>query len=169
MNLNQVIISILLFVTNIVFAQSNSKELREPFVLKLSVDSINYYEEAIGEKPYFVKENILQIYPSEKLFIETEILNDSIISMKCVKEILFPKKTIIVNFFQNTNEKENEGMMLKVENPFDKELNYKALMFIVGNDKWLRTSIIPVQPKLIGYETWKDVIISLVLKDWKLK
>ena len=59
-------------------------------------------------------------------------------------------------------------MILEVVNPFDKDLEYKAMMYIVGHDKWIQTNVLPVKSKLIGYETWSDVIITLVLSDWKL-
>ncbi len=60
-------------------------------------------------------------------------------------------------------------MMLKVENPFDKKLIYEAGMFIVGNNQWLSTSIMPVQEKLVGFELWNDVIITMILTDWRLE
>ena len=60
-------------------------------------------------------------------------------------------------------------MMLKIVNPFKKDLEYKAMMFIVGHNQWINTNVLPVKSKLTGYETWSDVIITLVLSEWKLK
>lgn len=59
-------------------------------------------------------------------------------------------------------------MMLKVVNPFKKDLEYEAMMFIVGHDKWIQTNVLPVRANLTGFETWSDVVITLVLSDWKL-
>jgi len=59
-------------------------------------------------------------------------------------------------------------MILKVVNPFDKDLEYRAIMYIVGQNKWIQTNVLPVKSRLTGYETWSDVIITLVLSDWKL-
>ncbi len=42
-------------------------------------------------------------------------------------------------------------------------------MYIVGYNKWLSTSIIPILPNLVNYETWNDVIISLVLERWRFE
>jgi hypothetical protein len=42
-------------------------------------------------------------------------------------------------------------------------------MYIVGGDDWYETSIIPVFPGLTNYEMWTDVIISLVLNNWRLE
>jgi len=54
-------------------------------------------------------------------------------------------------------------------NPFNKDMVYKARMFIVGHDKWINTNVFPVKAKMAAYETWSDVIISLVLLDWSFK
>ena len=159
-------LSIFLISIGLTYAQ-NEKPNREPFILKLAVDSINYYQQDIRKSPYFVKDNILQIFPSEKINIEVEIDNDSIISMKTVEENMFPEKTITIEFIQKVNDRKNEGMALTVKNPFNKSMTYEAHMFIVGREELLPTSIIPIRPKLTNFEMWNDVIISLVLDNWK--
>jgi hypothetical protein len=166
--MKQLLITIFgLILSNVCFAQNEVLE-RKPFTLELAVDTVNYYSEEIKASKYFVQEKILQIYPGEKLLIEVELKNGNIEKMKVVKENINPENTIEIDFFQNKTEKMNEGMMLKVKNPFDKTLSYKAMMFIVGHDKWIKTSIMPVRPKLLGYETWNETIITLVLEDWTL-
>jgi len=165
----KLILTLFAIVTLQVSKAQNTKPLREPFTLKLAVDGENYYEESIKGSSYFVHNKTLQIYPSEKLYIEVEIKSDTIYSMKVVRTNLNPKKTIEVEFKQFVKDRKSEGMMLNVNNPFDKVLKYKALMYIVGHDKWIRTSIIPIQPRLSGFETWNDIIITLALEDWQLK
>ncbi len=162
--------SILLLLILISFGVNaqNDKPNRKPFNLELAVDSINYYQQKIEETPYFVKENILQIYPSEKLNIEVEIENDSIIAMKTVSKIEFPEKTIIIDFKQEVKDRKSEMMMLTIKNPFDKTLAFNAHMFIVGRNEWIPTSIIPIKAKLTNFEMWNDIIISLALDNWKL-
>ncbi len=123
----------------------------------------------VPKSKYFVKENIIQIYPTEKLNVEVEIKNDTIFAMKVVQKITEPTKTIQIELIQNVKEKKPEGMMLKVTNPFNRKLNYNALMFIVGGNKWISTSIIPIQPNLMNFEMWNDVIISLVLEKWRFE
>lgn len=163
-------ISVLLIIFAISNVNSqNEKPNREPFILKIAVDSINFYKQDVVKSPYFVKEKVLQIYPTEKIFIETEIKNDSIYSMKVVKDNLNPEKTITIEFMQEIKEKESERMVLTVTNPFDKTLKYEALMFVNGASDWMSTSIIPVRPKLMTIEMWNDVILSLVLVEWKIE
>lgn len=159
---------IILFIANFCYSQNEIKE-REPFVLKLAVDNEQFYQMDIPKSKIFVKENIIQIYPTEKLNVEVEIKNDTIYSMKVVDKIVEPKRTIQIEFLQNVKDKKPEGMMLKVTNPFDRKLNYNAMMYIVGHNKWLSTSIIPILPNLVNYETWNDVIITLVLEKWRFE
>ncbi len=147
----------------------NENAFREEFTLKLPVNSKQFYEQTVSRTPFFVKENILQIFPGEKLLIEVERNENKIISMKVVKENFNPEKTIAVEFTQEVKERKSESMMLMIKNPFDKDLEYKAMMFIVGHDKWIDTHVLPVGSRLTGFEMWTDVIITLVLSDWKLK
>lgn len=151
-----------------VFGQ-NEKTNRDEFTLRLPVNGEQFYEQKVEKSPYFVKENVLQIYPGEKLFIEVETAKSEIISMKVVKDNLNPQKTILIEFTQAAKDRKSESMMLKIVNPFDKDLEYKAMMYIVGHDKWINTNVYPVRAKLTSFEMWRDVIITLVLTDWKFK
>jgi len=168
MNIKTLLAILLIFNITITFAQ-NEKPKREEYILKLPVDGEQFYEQKVESTPYFVKENVLQIYPGEKLFIEVESTKNEITSMKVVKENINPGKTVEMEFTQETKDKKNKMMMLKIINPFNKDLEYKAMMFIVGHDNWINTDVFPVKAKLTGYETWTDVIITIVLSDWKFK
>lgn len=160
---------ILLLFFGVSLNAQNEKPEREAFKLKVAIDSINFYQQDVSKSPYFVKNKILQIYPSEKIFIEAEIKSDSIYSMSVVKENINPDRTIIVDFNQKVKGRIHDGMMLSVKNPFDKTLKYEALMYINGGTEWIPTSIIPIKPNLINYELWNDVILSLVLVEWKIE
>jgi hypothetical protein len=163
------VITILLSLSFTFSHAQNEKGKRDSFTLKLPVDGDQYYEQKVESSAYFVKENVLQIYPGEKLFIEVETNKNKITSMKVVKENLNPKKTLEIEFTQEVKDRKNELMMLKVVNPLKKELEYKAMMFIIGHNKWIGTNVLPVNANSTGYETWRDVIITLVLSEWKLK
>lgn len=166
--MRKVIFLILLSINSFCFSQNEIKQ-RQPFVLKLAVDKEQFYQMNVEKSNYFVKENILQIYPTEKLNIEVQINNNSITSMKVVKKIINPNTTILVEFKQNIKDKKNEGMMLIVKNPFNKKLIYNANMYIVGHNKWIPTSIMPILPNIVGYETWSDAIVTLALDKWRFE
>ncbi len=163
-------IIVMLLSLNFTFTYAqNEKPNREAFTLQLPVDGEHYYEQEVQNSPYFVNEKILQIYPGEKLFVEVETKKNEIISMKVVKENLNPEKTLEINFTQKIEERTSQLMMLEIINPFDYDLEYEAMMFIVGNNKWINTNVLPVKAKLSSFEMWNDVVITLVLTEWKLR
>lgn len=153
----------ILFLTLNCFAQEKRSELK----IDLVFDAENNYSMTIPESPYFVKDNVLQIYPGEELNIETEIKNDSIISMKVVKVVEYPERTINILFFQDAKDRTKTQMMLVVKNPFDKKLLYDAAIYIPTHQQWSKTSIIPIQPNLVNYEIWPDVIATMALENWR--
>jgi len=159
-------ILILLTLSSFLCSSQNDKPQRSAFTLKLAVDSVQFYEQEIKASPYLVKEKVLQLYPGEKIFIEVETNKTGIVSMKTVSENKFPEKTLIVELTQRTKNKKHEYMMLEINNPFKKELKYKAMMYIVGHNKWIPTNVLPVKYQG-AYETWSDIIITLVLSDWE--
>lgn len=149
------------------YAQNDTPE-REAFTLILPVDGKQQYEEEVRAGPYFVKEGTLQIYPGDTLLIEVEPAKKEISSMKVVRYNLNPEKTVKVEFTQTVEDGQSQFMMLSVTNPFKKDLEYKAMMFLAGHDEWVETNVLPVQAKISGVELWRDVIITLALYDWKL-
>ncbi|WP_180277207.1 hypothetical protein [Chryseobacterium sp. 52] len=166
--MKNLVILFLCLTANICFGQ-DVREFREPFTLKLAVDSVRFYQQEVPKSKYFVKDAALQIYPGEHIFVEAETKDGIIESMKVVKENKNPSKTIEIEFSQNAEGRKNTGMTLEVSNPFGKMLKYKAMMYIVGKNEWIETSVIPVRPKLKSFEMWNDVIITLVLDQWKLE
>jgi len=165
--MKKILIIIFIFLAN--FIQAQDKINRESFKLDLAVDSTQYYSMDVMQSPYFVKEKTLQIYCSEKLFVETEIKGDTIYSMKVVGKNKFPEKTIEISFTQNEEDRSNIITMLNIKNPFNKILKYDAMMFTPYSQKWKSTSIIPIQPKLQNFESWPHTIITLVLDNWRLE
>lgn len=158
-----------LFATVICYGQNNDLPQREAFKLSIAVDDTSIYSADIKASDFILPENTIQIYPGENIFVEVELEKNVIKSMKTVKENLNPKKTLIISFNQVVEGKTNKGMMLKIENPFKKKLEYKALMFLMNYKKWVPTNVLPVYPKLSSYETWPDLIVTIALGEWKFK
>jgi hypothetical protein len=135
----------------------------------VAVDDEYFYQDEIKSAPYILPENTIQIYPGEQLFMEVELKGKEIKSMKAVKENLNPKKTIILTFSQMTEGRVHKSMLLKVENPFDYKLTYRAHMYLMQQKKWASTNVFPVLPKLSGFETWPDIILTLGLDGWSFE
>ena len=161
--MKKILIIFCLFFYTLTFSQ----EKRKVFTLEIAADETHQYKAEIPESPYFVKEKILQLYCGEKLFIECEISNDTISSMKVVEKNENPSKTIEIEFTQNNEDRKNIITMLSVTNPFQKDFIYDAHMYTPFSQDWVETSIIPVRAKLMSYESWGHSIITLVLDNWR--
>ncbi|WP_151674413.1 hypothetical protein [Patiriisocius marinus] len=160
--------SLLLILNILVCSGQNSIEHRKAQTIEIVLDSITSIDIPVEISPYFVEPKVLLIYPSDTLNIEIEIAKDTIASMKVVDKILFPEKTVTLEFTQTVHEDFTTQMTLDMYNPFDKKLSYKAYMVTPYSEGWVETSIIPVFPKIHSVELWGDTIISLILEEWKL-
>ncbi len=140
---------------------------RIPYTLRIDVDKVNFYEDQIGATPYVFPNNGMQIYPGETIYVEVEQYNGVINSMKAVKQINNPKKTLTISFSQKSENKIHQMMMLEIRNPFPKNLTYEAKMYLLKQNQWFDTNVYPVMAGLSAFETWTDIIISLGLGSWK--
>ncbi|MEQ3661759.1 MAG: hypothetical protein ABNG98_05750 [Flavobacterium sp.] len=163
--MKKIVLIINLFIVSTLIAQSN----RQAFTLNIAANETQQYKADIQESPYFVKEKILQIYCGEKVFIECQISGDTISTMKIVEENINIKSTIEIELTQNSEDRKNISTMLVVKNPFQKKLNYNAIMYTPLSQTWKTTSIIPIQPNLMNFETWPHAIISIVLEGWRFE
>ncbi|NHN24196.1 hypothetical protein FIA58_000775 [Flavobacterium jejuense] len=157
-----------LFLLTIGFSQ-NEITKRKAFTLEIVADTEHNYEMDVKETPYFVKEKALQIYPSETLLIQTEIKADTIYSMKIVDKITIPEQTISIKLSLNAEDRSNVVTSLVIKNPFSKKLFYNAMIYSPISQKWEKTNIIPIAPKLMSIETWPYSIITIVLDNWSLE
>jgi hypothetical protein len=139
---------------------------RQSFRLCLPVDKQSVYEMDVPASPYILNKNIIQIYPGETIYLEANETQDSM-GLTSVKEIKNPEKTITIKCLQSVNKKKHEHIMLKVSNPFNRDLSYSARIFLMKENKWISTDVMPVRARLSAYELWPDVIITMALHDWK--
>ena len=154
------------------YGQNNDLPQRNNFTLHLAVDDTVFYNSEIKASSYILPENTIQLYPGENIFVEVELVRKEIKSMKTVKENLNPAKTIKISFSQETDDtdsRKHRGMMLEIENPFDKKLEYEAQMYLMNHNKWVVTDVLPIQPNLSSYELWNDIIVTIALTGWKFK
>ncbi|MGY5352649.1 hypothetical protein ACXGQW_08820 [Wenyingzhuangia sp. IMCC45533] len=163
-----IIQTFILLTSSMLFSQTQ-KLKREAYQLKLFIDENKFYKQDIKESFYFVKEKELQIFSGEKIFVEVEIEKGLIKSMIVVDENSNPEKTIELELKQTVKNRVHKRTTLVVKNPLNRDLDYNAIMAIFGVKKWINTNVLPVKAGISSYETWPDLIITLVLKDWKLR
>jgi hypothetical protein len=151
-----------------VAAQDTSALKRPAFKLTVAVDKKSFYSEEIKSGPYVMPDNTLQLYPGEIVYVEIDQENGVIKKIQAVPVMKDSAKTMTISFSQLVKERVHTMMMLKVANPFDLPLIYKARIFLLSQKNWVATEVYPVEPGLSGFETWPDIIISIGLGDWEL-
>jgi len=172
LNLVKTKISICIALLTIAFysyGQDTALLKRTAYKLIVAVDKKNFYEEDLKATPFVLPDKTVQLYPGETVYIEVEQENGVIKSMKAVKEILDPAKTLTISFTQIAEKKIHQQMMLKVTNPFKQQLVYNASIFLMNQKKWAVTDVYPVEAGLSAYETWPDIITSIGLSQWTFK
>jgi hypothetical protein len=152
-----------------IHAQDTATLKRKPYRLVIPFNKENDYIEELKETPYVFPDNAVQIYPGETIYIEVTEENGTIVSFKAVPENKNPGKTIVLSFSQTLKKGVHQSMMLKVNNPFSKQLTYKAQIYLFKQQKWVDTDVYPVLPGIFGMEIWYDFIISISLRDWSFK
>lgn len=66
------IILTFVFTTVLSFGQTNELPLRDTFNLKLAVDEKNFYSSEVKASAFILPNNIIQLYPGEKICVEVE-------------------------------------------------------------------------------------------------
>jgi len=142
---------------------------RAAFDLNMYVNDSAFYNAHMPESNFIINDTIIQIFPGEKLFVEAEIMNNKLTNLKVVNEIKDKSRTLVIDFRQTAKGKVHEQMILTIDNPFDKQLQYTAIMNLMKTKKWVRTSVYPVMPGLKSIAMWPDLITSLALFGFELK
>lgn len=160
-------IFLLVFSSNVMAQSDNDRPTRDSFTLIMPVSKENFYESQIPSTPFVVGPNILQLFPGDTVFIEVEQKDGIVTAIRSVRENRNKDKTLEISFIQHVENKKHANMILKVQNPFKKDLSYKAVIRGMNAGNWTNTTIMPVMAGLMGLEMWPDVIVSIALRDWK--
>src|SRR5882757_4575691 len=113
------------------YGQDTTQLKRTPYKLTVAVDKKIVYEEDLNATAYVLPDKTVQLYPGETVYVEVEQGNGVIKSMKAVKEISDPTKTLTLSFTQTAEGGVHQMMMLKVINPFKQQLVYHASIFLM--------------------------------------
>jgi hypothetical protein len=163
------LIILFLLANKLCFSQVTKSDMRPPFELKLFVNDTTFYSAPMQTTYYVTPNNMVQIFPGETLYIEAEILKDSLVNLKAVPAIVNKDRTMTITFEQVHTGKVHEQMILSVKNPFIKHLVYKAFMHLMVQKRWVETDVLPVFPNIAGKEMWGDVITTMTLTGFYLK
>ena len=138
---------------------------REPFTLNLHVDKENYYEEKFGKIPYVHKGNVY-LFKGDAFGLTLDIKDDVIREIKYQPDL--EKADVTLNFTQKVQADKTAMMMLVIRNNTEHKLNFGAIMTVPGKKGIAKTSILPVEAGLSGYESWPHPIVQLVLREIRI-
>ena len=150
-----------------VFSQ-HQKTYRDTLTVSLSIDSRNSFTHTIDPAPYFIDHNELQIYAGEVLYIEIEHKKRKILSMHVVEENKNPERTILISFDQSTRLNTHQGMNIRVTNPFEYRLKWKAEAMDI-HYIWRKIRSFQIKAHNTHYSILQEPIVSLLLSDFKFK
>ena len=125
-------------------------------------------ENVTKDENKFIYSNSIKLFLGDSIYLypsKTEIkLTDFTLRQK-----LNDSSNIISIKFTYEKFGMNNASLLKVTNPFSKQLIYKAKIRYNSHGRYSETSIMPVYPKIFGMEMWQNRIESIILYDFELK
>ena len=131
-----------------------------------SMNAQNIYDVKKEENKFIYGESI-KLFLGDKIFVETKLVDNSLKDFKIVNTISDSSRTIIIEFNYD-NFGMQKASILKVSNPFERSLNYKAKIKPTSKSSYSETSIMPVFSKIYSMETWPNKLESIILSDFKL-
>ena len=137
---------------------------REPFTLKLRVDKDHYYEEHFDKVPY-VADNDVYLFVGDHFGIDLTDTKAEFLTVKFQPDTA--KADVQFGFTQEKGPKDMVMMLLTVQNKVNHQFSYEALMTVPGKKEIFNTHVLPVEARLISFESWPHPIVQLVLRNFR--
>ena len=141
---------------------------RQAHPLTLAIESRAVYTYSIPPGPFITQNDTLQLYPGDTAFVEIQKKGDSITSLKAVKQNNHPEKTLTISFQQVVEKGFHQNMALKIDNPFNKNLQCNMQAAIIMQKKWQSMDMINA-PVGTSYITWPQIILGVKLYAWSFE
>jgi len=165
--MKKILYVLLICIPTILVAQ-DEEILREESTLTLDIDASNQYVTEVPVSGYLLDDNSVQIYTGETVFIEVELKKKKIEGMKVVSENVNPDKTLVFYFSQKTKGKLHQAMILRITNPFPYKITYSSERFAI-DELWKSLPTQVIEPNFVTTEVWDDIIVNIILSDFKFK
>lgn len=125
-------------------------------------------ENVTKDENKFIYSNSIKLFPGDSIYVHPGKNENKLTDFTLRKELNDSSNIISIKF---TYDKfgMNNASLLKVSNPFSKQLIYKAKIRARAQGRYSETSIMPVYPKISGMEMWPNKIESIILYDFELK
>jgi hypothetical protein len=113
-----------------------------------------------------VGDSIINISVGQKLFINADLVMGRLVNFKLVDERSTHK--LVIELKEVTESGKNQ-VILRIFNLFDMNVEYSAFMYLVKQNRWVKTSVVPVRAKKEAFEMWPDKISAIRINSLKLR
>jgi hypothetical protein len=120
------------------------------------------------EENKFIYSNSILLFLGDSIHVQSNNKGKNLTDFTLITKLKNSSGTISIKFTYDKFGK-NYGSLLKVTNPFSKQLIYKARVRYKPLGKYTETSIFPVEAKIYGMEMWPEKLESIILYDFELK
>ena len=135
---------------------------RKPFTLNLKVDEERFYEEKFEKMP-FVHSDSVYLFKGDDFGVSLKMKGDEVAGVTYQPDVA--KADITFKFSQEVTDGEKPMTLLIIKNGSKERIYMDALMTVPGKQGIFKTTILALDPGLLGYESWPHPIVQLVLKN----
>lgn len=139
-------------------AYCQSNDCRKDVRFKLRFDDGPVDQVLPYYSPVIQDDVVISILPGESLYVEADLTEQGLKNLKHVSTNRNSNKTIELSFRQI---KDSKGMILQMNNPFDKALKFDMYMLALNDVEPHYTSSCPVLPGKSILEMWPHPIPEL--------
>lgn len=125
--------------------------------VRLKLNNKEFFEMEFPSGPY-VAEGFINVLAGEEIFVEFDDADGTLSNPRYVKTIAKPERTVSFRLAQT-----DEGTVLSVKNPFTKSIMYDCAIQHYSEQRFRKTSIIPVQAGLVSFEMWPYPVAQVVV------
>ena len=127
--------------------------------VRLKLNNKEYFEMEFPKGPY-VAEGFINVLAGEEFLVEFDDSDGVLSNPRYVKTAAKPERTVSFRLEQT-----DEGTILQVKNPFTKNIIYDCLIQHYSEQRLRKTTIIPVQARLVSFEMWPYPVAQAVISN----
>lgn len=127
--------------------------------VRLKLNNKEYFEMEFPRGPY-VAEGFINVLAGEEFLVEFDDSDGVLSNPRYVKTAAKPERTISFRLEQT-----DEGTILQVKNPFTKNIIYDCFIQHYSEQRLRKTTIIPVQARLVSFEMWPYPVAQVVISN----
>ncbi len=132
---------------------------RPPTTVRLRLKEKEYFEMEFPKSP-FVADGFINVLAGEELNVEFDEADGRLTNPSYVKTPAKPERTVSLRLEQT-----DEGTVLRVKNPFGKAIVYDCLIQHYNEQRFRKTSTVPVRGGLMSFEMWPYPVAQVVVSN----